>query len=86
MVQRGFAETATKQELQAAKDDLGGRVERLSEDVKILRNDMEAGFQAITNSMAAIVDKLNLIRQDIVELHDLRARVERLEKKVGLRR
>jgi len=56
------------------------------EDVRVLRNDMEAGFQAVTETMKTIVEKLDLVRTDVIEIHDLRARVERLEKKVGLPR
>lgn len=55
------------------------------EDLRILRNDMEAGFHAVTETMKSIVEKLDVIREDVIEIHDLRARVERLEKKVGLR-
>ena len=42
-------------------------------------------FYKISPSMQLITDELNLIRKAILKPHDLRARVERLEKKIGLR-
>lgn len=58
----------------------------IKEDVRILRNDVEAGFNAVSETMKVIIQKLNSIQQDVIELHDFRARIERLEKKVGLLR
>lgn len=60
-------------------------VEFVREDIRILRNDMESGFQAMSQTMKTIVEQLHMIREDIIELHDLRSRIERLEKKVGFR-
>ncbi len=73
--------TAIREEIKQGFEHTAGK-----EDVRILRNDMEAGFHAVTETMKIIVEKLDLVRADVIEIHDLRARVERLEKKVGLPR
>ena len=59
---------------------------KVNEDNSILRRDMEHGFGAMSHGMKAIMEKLNSIQEDVIEIHDLRGRVERLEKKVGLSR
>lgn len=68
-----------------------GKVEKVRNGVAevsgrayILRRDMEAGFQKIGSGMKAIIHELKGVRSEIIELHDLRAHIERLEKKVGL--
>lgn len=35
--------------------------------------------------MKTMLTELRAVREDVVELHDLRSRIERLEKKVSLR-
>ncbi|MDO8516337.1 MAG: hypothetical protein Q7S28_03745 [bacterium] len=55
-----------------------------NENFRVMRNDMEAGFQSVSHGMKLILDKLNSLQNDVIETHDLRSRVERLEKKVGL--
>lgn len=54
----------------------------LKEDITLLRRDTEAGFAMMSDAMKAIMGKLNEIQRDVVEIHDLRGRVERLEKLV----
>lgn len=67
-------------------DKVDKRFDKLDENARLLRRDMEAGFSAVSESMKAIMEKLNDIQRDVIEIHDLRSRVERLEKKVGLPR
>ena len=74
----GFAEVNTR------IDGVDERLGRVEENVRVVKNDMDAGFQAVSSSMREIIEKLNSIHADVIEIHDLRARVERLEKKVGL--
>lgn len=71
--------TAIRSEM---KDGFG----TMKEDITIFRRDMAAGFQGVSEGMKAILIKLNSIQEDVIEIHDLRARVERLEKKVGLQK
>ena len=66
--------------------DLGGEIGGVREDLSILRRDVEVGFSGVSEGMKAIMAKLNSIQEDVIEIHDLRSRVERLEKKVGLPR
>ena len=63
---------------------IGGRFDKVDEDTALLRRDVEAGFTGVSEGMKAIMAKLNSIQEDVIEIHDLRGRVERLEKKVGL--
>jgi CHAD domain-containing protein len=84
MTQDGF--TDLRGEMRKGFGSVSEEMGTTREDIRILRNDMEAGFQTVSASMATIIEKLNLIREDVVQTHDLRARVERLEKKVGLAR
>ena len=51
-----------------------------------LQNTVEAGFESMSQTMKTILSELRIVREDVVELHDLRSRIERLEKKVGLHR
>ena len=57
---------------------------RVHEDARILRRDMEAGFGELNSGIKQVMTKLDDIQSDVIEIHDLRGRVERLEKKVGL--
>jgi hypothetical protein len=70
----GFARMATREEL-------GG----LNDDLTLLRKDMESGFEGVRHDMKAMSAQMRTIQEDVIELHDLRSRIERLEKKVGLR-
>ena len=80
MSQREF--TAIRSEVSGAREEIG----IVREDIGILRRDVEAGFQGMSEGMKAIMVKLNSIQEDVIEIHDLRSRVERLEKKVGLQK
>jgi polyhydroxyalkanoate synthesis regulator phasin len=78
-----------KEDINVLREDvnvLREDVNVLREDVNVLRRDTEAGFAGVSHGMQEIMEKLNQIQADVVEIHDLRGRVERLEKKVGLRR
>ncbi len=55
------------------------------EDIRILHRDMEVGFGSLGSGMKAVIGKVDDIQRDVIEIHDLRSRVERVEKKVGLR-
>ena len=65
-------------------NELSGRTARLEEDVKILRRDMESGFQEIMHA-------LRQLREDIAaidfgtEVRELQSRVGRIEKKLEAR-
>jgi|SRR3989344_5063622 len=74
--------TAIRSDTSELKDGL----RNIKEDIGILRRDMEAGFEGVSHGMKAIMKKLNAIQADVIEIHDLRSRVERLEKKVGLQK
>jgi len=67
------------------RSDCRTRFSGLRENARILGADTEAGLQALTSTMKSLVEQLHRVREDVVELHDLRARLERLEKKVGFR-
>ena len=81
MNQREF--TAIRQEVNQVQETLAKTASR--QDLNALRQDMEAGFEAVGTTMKEILTELRGVREDVVELHDLRARIERLEKKVGFR-
>src|SRR3989338_4034792 len=65
-------------------DKVDQRFDNVDEDARILRRDMETGFGEVSSGMKTIMGKLDDIQRDVIEIHDLRGRVERLEKKVGL--
>ncbi|MBI4159731.1 hypothetical protein HY504_01060 [Candidatus Wolfebacteria bacterium] len=75
----------SQREFTAIHEEMGEGFNRIDGDVRLLRRDMEEGFSAVSQSMKVIIDKLNAIQRDVIEIHDLRGRVERLEKKVGFR-
>lgn len=78
MSQRQFLQI--RDEMSGMKGEMAG----MKEEMHLLRRDVEAGFGALSSGMKAVMDKLNDIQKDVIEIHDLRSRVERLEKKVGL--
>ncbi len=84
MSQREFV--AIRSEIKEGFDGVHEEMGTMKEDIGILRRDMEAGFQGVSEGMKAIMVKLNSIQADVIEIHDLRGRVERLEKKVGLQK
>ena len=65
---------------------IGERFDKVDDEINLLRRDMDAGFLGVSQGMKTILAKLNEIQEDVIEIHDLRSRVERLEKKVGLPR
>jgi len=84
MVQRGFEQTSTKEDLK-----------RVREDVRTLRVDMENRFEGVDRRLDAIEMEVKEVRTVLgplartvaemeFDLQDLRSRVERLEKKAGL--
>ncbi len=79
-IKEGFGNV--KGEMGAMKED----ITIFREDMGIMHRDMEAGFDGVSEGMKAIMAKLNAIQEDVIEIHDLRSRVERLEKKVGLQK
>ena len=60
------------------------------EDIGTLRRDMESGFQSVGEVLKLMRDDLKDIKGGVITMHEdyaeLRARVTRLEKKVGLPR
>ena len=84
MSQREFL--SIHEEIGGFREEVKGEFGRVHEDIGILRRDVEIGFGALSSGMKEVLIKLNEIQQDVIELHDLRARIERLEKKVGLSR
>ena len=63
----------SQREFTAIREEIKQGFEQTREDARIIRNDMEAGFNAVTETMKTIVEKLDLIRADVIEIHDLRA-------------
>ena len=94
MIKAGLDETATKTELKNVEDRLTGkidrvegRVERVEGDIKILRQDMEAGFYTLAQEIKQLREDFQaFISIYKNEIADLRARIERLEKKVGIKK
>lgn len=62
--------------------ELSGRTARLEEDVKILRRDMESGFQEVMGALRQLRDDIAAIDFG-PEVRDLEVRVDRIEKKLG---
>ena len=79
-VQQGFDGTPTKEAFRV----LDGKVDTLSEDIGILRKDMDAGFGDMKQTLQDIRDDLRDFKVNDAQFYDLRARVERLEKKAGI--
>lgn len=83
MVQRGFEEN--KKDSQKTNERIDRLAEHTSGEILLLRRDMDAGFQAVAQV-------LKQMREDIKSLDygpeviELRARLERLERKVGISR
>jgi hypothetical protein len=77
MVQEGFAQTASKQELQTLRDD----VTTLRQDVTILRRDMDAGFLDLKHELKTLNEKAPDLEADVAD-HELR--IKALERHTGL--
>lgn len=84
MVQRGFAEGATKQDLKtlATKEEL----KLLREDFGILRRDTEADFGAVIHTLKSIQGEVKDLQGMDAELTTIRVRLARVERKIGLTR
>lgn len=71
-------------------DKVDKRFDRVHEDIDILRRDMDAGFQSIAEVLKLMREDLKEIKGNVITMNEdyteLRARVVRLEKKVGLPR
>lgn len=88
MVKRGFDETTTKEDLErfATKQDL----ERFAtkEDLQNVKNGLERkmdeGFYAVNTRIDLLRNDISDLPQMREELHDLRNRVSRLEKKTSI--
>ena len=74
----------SQREFSAVRSEMDSGFRKVHEDNSILRRDMEAGFHGLSSGMKIIIGQLKEIREDVIELHDLRSRIERLEKKMGL--
>lgn len=74
------------QEFQAIRHDMAtsAEVTVLREDLTILRRDAEEGFRAMTATLKATLEEVKELRAMDAELTELRVRVKRLEKKVGI--
>ena len=57
---------------------------RIREDIKILRNDMEAGFNSFALILKSIQEDIQDFKRVKIEVAELRNRVERLEAKLGI--
>ena len=74
MIERGFADTVSRKEFH------------------VFRDETEKGFVALENKFDALAHVLKLIQEELtlfrrqtdVEVLELRARVERLERKLGM--
>lgn len=66
------------------------RFDQTDEKIDILRRDMESGFQSVGEVLKLMREDLKEIKGNVITVHEdyaeLRARVGRLEKKVGLPR
>ena len=78
----GFA----NEEFVAIRNDMATKAEVgvLREDLRILRTDMEGGFQTLGATLKELLAEVRELRAMDAELTDLRMRVKRLEKKLGI--
>jgi len=80
MVQRGFEQTATKEDLKGLErrfDDVDNRFE----GIERILGSIDTELKEIKTVLGPLVRTVAVMEMDI---HDLQSRVERLEKKVGL--
>ena len=82
MVKKGFDQTATKEELRAITLRLDG----LEKKVGGLDQKVDAGFFAVNRRIDLLHEDISDLPAMREELIDLRKRVERVERKVGLPR
>ena len=57
----------------------------IKNELAVLHSDVNAGFGEVSGTLKTILTELRAVREDVVELHDLRSRIERIEKKIALR-
>ena len=75
----------TEREFTAVHAEMRDGFARVHEDLGILRRDMEVGFHEVAEVLKLIREDLREFKTDTdTELQNLRARLDRLEKKVGL--
>lgn len=84
MIQRGFEDTATRGDLEGVRSEIRDLTTRLDRFEKYV----EGRFDTLEGEVVRLREEVKLLRKDLgkndVDLHDLRSRVERLEKKLGL--
>jgi predicted nuclease with TOPRIM domain len=84
MIQRGFEDTATRGDLEGVRSEIRDLTTRLDR----FETYVEGRFDTLEGEVVRIREEVKLLRKDLgnneVNLHDLRSRVERLEKKLGL--
>jgi len=82
--------TAIRSEMKEGFDNVGERFDKVEGDIGILRRDMESGFGALAEILKEIRSDVKEVKSDVVTVNldyaELKTRVERLEKKVGLSR
>ena len=79
MVQRGFEKTATKEALDTARSEFSG-------DIDSLRSELRQGFSEVNGRLDRLDHLPRAVADVEMELHDLKKRVERLEKQRGVPR
>jgi len=88
MSQREFL--SIHEEMGEFREEVKGEFGRVHEDIQILRRDTEAGFGTLAEILKSVRADLKDIKSDVATVNEdyreLRIRVERLEKKVGLPR
>lgn len=82
--------TAIRGEVKDGFAKVGERFGKMEEDIGILRRDVESGFNSVGEVLKLMREDLKEIKTNVITTHEdyaeLRARVERLEKKVGVPR
>jgi|GEM_PF-6159647 len=63
-------------------EEMRAMFERQAEDIAILRSDMESGFTDVKREFGRVWERLGSLDYTL-EMHDLKVRVSKLEKKVG---
>lgn len=80
----------SQNEFTAIRSEVKEGFEKAKEDTDLLRRDMEAGFQSLAEILKLMREDVKDIKGGVITINEdyseLRARVGRLEKKVGLSR
>src|SRR5258707_768887 len=74
MVQEGFAQTASKEELHALRIEFKG-------ELALLRQDIDAGFLDLRHELPSLKEKLPNVETDVTD-HELR--IKALERHTGI--